>query len=106
MPSVKLKYDHWFVIYMFIYIIHLDSLFRPSRICASSSRLAFLDPFAHTLHPLCGLIVVSVFYAGTRSLVFNGPPAPFPKRTHSCGALTAADVGSRVVLTGWLLPER
>ncbi|KAJ7086667.1 hypothetical protein C8R44DRAFT_820746 [Mycena epipterygia] len=32
--------------------------------------------------------------------------APFPKRTHSCGALTAADVGSRVVLTGWLLPER
>ncbi|KAJ7179338.1 hypothetical protein C8R46DRAFT_1211911 [Mycena filopes] len=32
--------------------------------------------------------------------------APFPKRTHTCGALTAADVGSRVVLTGWLLPER
>ncbi|KAJ6510026.1 tRNA synthetases class II-domain-containing protein [Mycena vitilis] len=32
--------------------------------------------------------------------------APFPKRTHNCGALTAADVGSRVVLTGWLLPER
>ncbi|KAK7061532.1 aa-TRNA-ligase-II domain-containing protein [Favolaschia claudopus] len=32
--------------------------------------------------------------------------APFPARTHSCGALTAADVGSRVVLTGWLLPER
>ncbi|KAJ7499145.1 tRNA synthetases class II-domain-containing protein [Mycena latifolia] len=32
--------------------------------------------------------------------------SPFPKRTHSCGALTAADVGSRVVLTGWLLPER
>ncbi|KAF7355121.1 AA-TRNA-LIGASE-II domain-containing protein [Mycena sanguinolenta] len=32
--------------------------------------------------------------------------APFPKRTHSCGALSAADVGSRVVLTGWLLPER
>ncbi|KAJ7228879.1 tRNA synthetases class II-domain-containing protein [Mycena pura] len=32
--------------------------------------------------------------------------APFPKRSHSCGALTAADVGSRVVLTGWLLPER
>ncbi|KAJ7781480.1 tRNA synthetases class II-domain-containing protein [Mycena metata] len=32
--------------------------------------------------------------------------APFPNRTHTCGALTAADVGSRVVLTGWLLPER
>ncbi|KAJ7507537.1 tRNA synthetases class II-domain-containing protein [Mycena galericulata] len=32
--------------------------------------------------------------------------APFPNRTHTCGALTLADVGSRVVLTGWLLPER
>ncbi|CAK5275756.1 unnamed protein product, partial [Mycena citricolor] len=32
--------------------------------------------------------------------------APFPARTHNCGVLTAADVGSRVVLTGWLLPER
>ncbi|KAJ7638608.1 tRNA synthetases class II-domain-containing protein [Roridomyces roridus] len=32
--------------------------------------------------------------------------APFPKRTHSCGALTAQDAGSRVVLTGWLQPER
>ncbi|KAJ7068069.1 tRNA synthetases class II-domain-containing protein [Mycena amicta] len=32
--------------------------------------------------------------------------APFPKRTHSCGALSAADIGARVVLTGWLLPER
>ncbi|KAF7301463.1 hypothetical protein MIND_00711700 [Mycena indigotica] len=31
---------------------------------------------------------------------------PFPKRTHSCGGLSAADIGSRVVLTGWLLPER
>ncbi|KII95787.1 hypothetical protein PLICRDRAFT_34734 [Plicaturopsis crispa FD-325 SS-3] len=32
--------------------------------------------------------------------------APYPKRTHNCGALTAADVGSRVVLAGWILPER
>ncbi|KAL0949568.1 hypothetical protein HGRIS_009617 [Hohenbuehelia grisea] len=32
--------------------------------------------------------------------------APFPKRTHNCGALTAADAGSRVILSGWLLPER
>ncbi|KAI0254287.1 tRNA synthetases class II-domain-containing protein, partial [Lactifluus subvellereus] len=31
---------------------------------------------------------------------------PFPKRSHNCGALTSADVGSRVVLAGWLLPER
>ncbi|TDL29320.1 hypothetical protein BD410DRAFT_811001 [Rickenella mellea] len=31
---------------------------------------------------------------------------PFPERTHSCGALTAADVHSRVVLAGWTLPRR
>jgi aspartyl-tRNA synthetase len=34
------------------------------------------------------------------------PPAPFTKRTHTCGALTAAHAGARVVLAGWLLPER
>ncbi|KAI0301810.1 tRNA synthetases class II-domain-containing protein [Multifurca ochricompacta] len=33
-------------------------------------------------------------------------PAPFPKRSHNCGALTSLDVDSRVVLAGWLLPER
>ncbi|KAH9077449.1 tRNA synthetases class II-domain-containing protein [Lactarius deliciosus] len=32
--------------------------------------------------------------------------SPFPKRSHNCGALTSADVGSPVVLAGWLLPER
>jgi aspartyl-tRNA synthetase len=32
--------------------------------------------------------------------------APFTKRTHTCGALTTAHVGVRVVLAGWLLPER
>ncbi|KAF9246979.1 tRNA synthetases class II-domain-containing protein [Melanogaster broomeanus] len=32
--------------------------------------------------------------------------APYPKRTHTCGELTPAHAGSRVVLTGWLLPER
>ncbi|KAF7313620.1 AA-TRNA-LIGASE-II domain-containing protein [Mycena chlorophos] len=31
---------------------------------------------------------------------------PFPARTHSCGALSAADIGAKVVLSGWLLPER
>ncbi|KAK7470882.1 aspartate--tRNA ligase msd1 [Stygiomarasmius scandens] len=32
--------------------------------------------------------------------------APYPSRTHTCGALSARDAGSRVILTGWLLPER
>jgi hypothetical protein len=32
--------------------------------------------------------------------------APYPTRTHTCGALTTTDVGSRVVLAGWLLPGR
>ncbi|PBK72840.1 hypothetical protein ARMSODRAFT_953249 [Armillaria solidipes] len=32
--------------------------------------------------------------------------APFPSRTHRCAALSAADAGSRVVLSGWLLNKR
>ncbi|KAL6306676.1 hypothetical protein BKA93DRAFT_816243 [Sparassis latifolia] len=32
--------------------------------------------------------------------------APFHSRTHTCGALSSTDAESRVVLTGWLLPER
>ncbi|KAF5388193.1 hypothetical protein D9615_000192 [Tricholomella constricta] len=32
--------------------------------------------------------------------------APYPSRTHTCGSLTAGDAGARVVLTGWILPER
>ncbi|KAI1792850.1 hypothetical protein LXA43DRAFT_1003500 [Ganoderma leucocontextum] len=31
--------------------------------------------------------------------------APFPKRTHTCGALTVADADKAVVLTGWLVPK-
>ncbi|KAJ4472263.1 hypothetical protein J3R30DRAFT_3380036 [Lentinula aciculospora] len=36
----------------------------------------------------------------------NAHSAPFPSRTHTCGGLSALDAGSRVILTGWLLPER
>ncbi|KAL1744391.1 tRNA synthetases class II-domain-containing protein [Schizophyllum fasciatum] len=32
--------------------------------------------------------------------------APYPKRTHNCGTLSAADAGKKVVLAGWILPER
>ncbi|EGO01732.1 hypothetical protein SERLA73DRAFT_48521, partial [Serpula lacrymans var. lacrymans S7.3] len=32
--------------------------------------------------------------------------APYPPRTHVCGELSAAHDGTRVVLAGWLLPER
>lgn len=39
----------------------------------------------------------------TYHLSFSGP---FPQRTHNCGALSEHDVGSNVVLSGWLLPER
>ncbi|KZT12950.1 uncharacterized protein LAESUDRAFT_22275 [Laetiporus sulphureus 93-53] len=31
---------------------------------------------------------------------------PFPKRTHTCKSLSSNEVDRRVVLTGWLLPER
>ncbi|KAI6035436.1 tRNA synthetases class II-domain-containing protein [Pisolithus orientalis] len=32
--------------------------------------------------------------------------APYPSRTHTCGELSADHAGDRVVLAGWLLPER
>lgn len=32
--------------------------------------------------------------------------APFPRRTHHCGTLSAKHAGSKVVLSGWLLPGR
>ncbi|KAH9951809.1 tRNA synthetases class II-domain-containing protein [Amylocystis lapponica] len=38
--------------------------------------------------------------------MFSKMHAPFPSRTHTCGALTAEHADSRVVLTGWLLSER
>ncbi|KAJ3803117.1 hypothetical protein GGU11DRAFT_740080 [Lentinula aff. detonsa] len=41
-----------------------------------------------------------------KSTQFNAHCAPFPSRTHTCGGLSARDAGSRVILTGWLLPER
>ncbi|KAI9448301.1 tRNA synthetases class II-domain-containing protein [Lactarius indigo] len=56
-------------------------------------RLPLLLPFSRTI-----LSLHSVFRWCA--------PAPFPKRSHNCGALTSADVGSPVVLAGWLLPER
>lgn len=38
--------------------------------------------------------------------LFASSSAPFPPRTHTCGGLSAQHAGARVVLTGWLLPER
>ncbi|PPQ95483.1 hypothetical protein CVT26_008511 [Gymnopilus dilepis] len=32
--------------------------------------------------------------------------APYPSRTHTCGSLSASDAGSKVILMGWILPER
>ena len=33
------------------------------------------------------------------------PTAPFPRRTHTCGALSPSDADKTVVLTGWLIPK-
>ncbi|KAG2013916.1 aspartyl-tRNA synthetase [Coprinopsis cinerea AmutBmut pab1-1] len=49
----------------------------------------------------CALRIIPV-----RSLHTEAHSAPFPRRTHSCGSLSAQDAGSKVVLAGWLLPER
>ncbi|KAF8901713.1 tRNA synthetases class II-domain-containing protein [Gymnopilus junonius] len=32
--------------------------------------------------------------------------APYPSRTHTCGSLSASDAGLKVILMGWILPER
>ncbi|KAF9534404.1 tRNA synthetases class II-domain-containing protein [Crepidotus variabilis] len=32
--------------------------------------------------------------------------APYPSRTHTCGSLSSSNEGGRVVLAGWILPER
>ncbi|KAK0490758.1 tRNA synthetases class II-domain-containing protein [Armillaria novae-zelandiae] len=49
-------------------------------------------------------------HCGQPNLLFtfisHSCPAPFPSRTHRCAALSAADAGSRVVLSGWLLNKR
>ncbi|KAJ3534202.1 hypothetical protein NM688_g7172 [Phlebia brevispora] len=37
---------------------------------------------------------------------YQAHTGPFPARTHHCGGLSAKDAGSKVVLTGWLLPGR
>ncbi|KAF9485386.1 hypothetical protein BDN70DRAFT_988900 [Pholiota conissans] len=41
-----------------------------------------------------------------RPLSLAAHSAPYPARTHTCGALSAGDAGKQVILTGWLLPER
>lgn len=33
------------------------------------------------------------------------PTAPFPRRTHTCGALLPSDADKTVVLTGWLMQK-
>ncbi|KAI0069041.1 hypothetical protein BV25DRAFT_77833 [Artomyces pyxidatus] len=48
-------------------------------------------------------VVAKACSAPLRALAHS---APFPSRSHTCGALSSKDVGARVVLAGWLLPER
>ncbi|KAK0191212.1 tRNA synthetases class II-domain-containing protein [Armillaria mellea] len=58
-----------------------------------SRSIGAFSPIAVCLH--------SLFY-----FQFSLFLAPFPSRTHRCAALSAADAGSRVVLSGWLLNKR
>ena len=41
----------------------------------------------------------------TARVLHHSPLAPFPRRTHTCGALRAEDADKTVVLTGWLVPK-
>ena len=81
-----------------------------------STRLALL---LHALTTTATHLLPSVPSSVERCVSFHSHPrvpspqsdftldlAPFPKRSHNCGALTSGHVGSRVVLAGWLLPER
>ena len=75
-----------------------------------SSRLGFPFRFFTTLssRPVHG---PSPFIPLSTNSLLNSAfwwcaPAPFPRRSHNCGALTSEDVGSPVVLAGWILPER
>lgn len=55
-----------------------------------------------TLAAHCGILSVPHF----RFLLSHISTAPFPPRTHNCGALSLSDAGNKVVLSGWLLQER
>ncbi|KAF5387306.1 hypothetical protein D9757_005772 [Collybiopsis confluens] len=46
------------------------------------------------------------FYYTHTTPTLQAHSAPFPTRTHTCGELSARNAGSRVVLAGWILPER
>lgn len=59
-----------------------------------------------TLAPKSSRIRVSDWTRREYTVSLNKSPAPFQARTHTCGQLSAADNGSRVILGGWLLPER
>ncbi|KAI0356589.1 hypothetical protein OH77DRAFT_1423519 [Trametes cingulata] len=51
----------------------------------------------HRTYAVAGVVdrpVVQVAHSG-----------PFPRRTHTCGALTAEDADRQVVLVGWLVPK-
>ncbi|KAI0303133.1 tRNA synthetases class II-domain-containing protein [Russula brevipes] len=82
---------------------HLRSPFR-CRCSFPSTRVQLLHSHHRPTNgssPLRPLVLFSSF-----GISVGSAPAPFPKRSHTCGALTSADVGSSVVLAGWLLPER
>ncbi|CAA7260176.1 unnamed protein product [Cyclocybe aegerita] len=41
-----------------------------------------------------------------RTISSKAHSAPYPDRTHSCGSLSPDNAGQRVILAGWILPER
>ncbi|GAW01856.1 aspartyl-trna synthetase [Lentinula edodes] len=87
----------------------MHALFRASISAGRSATISYPRPdaigkilYGHSKHYSSPVISQDL----PNSTQSNAHSAPFPSRTHTCGGLSALDAGSRVILTGWLLPER
>ncbi|EIM88250.1 uncharacterized protein STEHIDRAFT_120456, partial [Stereum hirsutum FP-91666 SS1] len=83
-------------------LVSSSSLRLAARAIVPNARY-LLNRFARPLSSLPHLASTSESHG---SSIQRAHSAPFPNRTHTCGALTSKDVGSNVVLAGWLVSER
>ncbi|KIK61753.1 hypothetical protein GYMLUDRAFT_243430 [Collybiopsis luxurians FD-317 M1] len=85
----------------------MHAFFRASIIAGRSSVYSNrLKTAQKTLRSLNRYYFAHNCYSTRSTAGVAAHSAPYPSRTHTCGSLSAHDAGARVVLTGWLLPER